>query len=541
MQLVGQGGDPPVDGGEVRAIHVSHHVEDRGRARLGRSDAGHAVERDGEIAPREPTGPERGEHLLAAERGGDVGLRHTAPLGHHVDLAGQQAPSVRVGDELHGRPQRPPLGRLLQHGDGDGDTGTAEERAARVDQCVADQELAGASGGADLEPEDFRNTKYSGTLAGGEVRVAAELPNQNDTLERIERRLRTLLPPRWLMDAEPGHESVSDRCWTLHAPGGEAVSFAVKVGRKAPGRQLEAMLAQLADVGGRPLVAAPFLSPTVRQAIAGRGVSYADATGNLHLVADRPGLFVEQRGATKDPWPTDDTLQSLRGHAAGRALRALVDFRPPYGVRDLSKRAVVPLGSLSRTLDLLDREGLVTRGERGDVGALDWERTIRRWSEDYDFGRSNRVTAYLHRGGTAAMVEKVGSRRSSRFRAHWRGGRAAPHWRPWRVTGDGAPGGLRGGCRPGGRTTRTGAGRKTPAENEATIVLAEAYDRVVFERTLVRTWDSRRRFRTARRRSARWGKQPTHAQAEGVLAWMRAHDPGWRHARSEPSLVQAPR
>ena len=70
--------------------------------------------------------------------------------------------------------------------------------------------------------------------------MAAELPSQNDTLERIERRLRTLLPPRWLMDAEPGHESVSDRCWTLHAPGGEAVSFAVKVGRKAPGRQLEA-------------------------------------------------------------------------------------------------------------------------------------------------------------------------------------------------------------------------------------------------------------------------------------------------------------
>ena len=43
------------------------------------------------------------------------------------------------------------------------------------------------------------------------------------------------------------------------------------------------------------------------------------------------------------------------------AVRAIVDFRPPYGVRDLAKRASVPLGSLSRTLDLLDREGFVTR------------------------------------------------------------------------------------------------------------------------------------------------------------------------------------
>jgi hypothetical protein len=102
---------------------------------------------------------------------------------------------------------------------------------------------------------------------------------------------------------------------------------------------------------------------------------------------------VERTGAIKDPWPSDDTLRSLRGRGAGRA--ALVDFRPPYGIRDLAHRAGVPLGSLSRVLDLLPREGLVTRDVSGAVTAIDWERTIRRWAQDYDFARSNQIAYYL--------------------------------------------------------------------------------------------------------------------------------------------------
>jgi len=129
---------------------------------------------------------------------------------------------------------------------------------------------------------------------------------------------------------------------------------------------------------GFHLLTAPYLSPTLRASLAERGVSFADATGNLRMVAEQPGLFIERQGARKDPWPSDDALRSLRGRAAGRAVRALVDFRPPYGVRDLAKRASVPLGSLSRALDLLDREGLVTRDDRGSVIDIDWEGTIRR-------------------------------------------------------------------------------------------------------------------------------------------------------------------
>ena len=43
-------------------------------------------------------------------------------------------------------------------------------------------------------------------------------------------------------------------------------------------------------------------------------------------------LHLERAGATKDPWPSDEMLRSLRGGGAGRAIRALVDFRAPYGI-----------------------------------------------------------------------------------------------------------------------------------------------------------------------------------------------------------------
>ena len=241
--------------------------------------------------------------------------------------------------------------------------------------------------------------------------MAGRPPSESETLQAVERLANDALPPGWSFRAlreTKGQRARVDAEWTIRSPDGTAATFVVEVKRSILGRQLEDVLAQLAAYDGRPLVAAPYLGNTLRATLADRGVSFADTTGNLRLVSDRPGLLVERQGGTKDPWPSDESLQSLRGRAAGRAVRALVDFRPPYGVRDLAKRASVPLGSLSRTLDLLDREGFVTRGDRGAVTRLDWEATIRRWAQDYDFGRSNRVSYYLEPRGLAAIIPKIG-------------------------------------------------------------------------------------------------------------------------------------
>ncbi len=240
--------------------------------------------------------------------------------------------------------------------------------------------------------------------------MAGSPPSEAETLRTVERLANEAFPPGWSFRSRretAGRRRRVDAEWTICSPDGSAATFAVEVKRSVIGRQLGDMLAQLAAAEGRPLVVAPYLGGTLRTSLADRGVSFADTTGNLRLVSDRPGLLVERQGGTKDPWPSDDSLQSLRGRAAGRAVRALVDFRPPYGVRDLARRASVSRGSLSRTIDLLDREGFVTRGERGAITALDWKATIRRWTRDYEFARSNRVSYYLEPRGLSAIASKL--------------------------------------------------------------------------------------------------------------------------------------
>jgi hypothetical protein len=306
--------------------------------------------------------------------------------------------------------------------------------------------------------------------------VAASPPSEAETLRSVERLATDALPPGWSFRSRSeakGGRGRLDAEWTIRSPDGADATFAVEVKRSVLGRQLEDLLAQLAIARGRPLVAAPYLGGSLRASLADRGVSFADTTGNLRLVSDRPGLFVERRGGTKDPWPSDESLQSLRGRAAGRAVRALVDFRPPYGVRELAKRASVPLGSLSRTLDLLDREGLVIRGERGAVTALDWEATIRRWAQDYEFARSNRLSYYLEPRGLAAVVTYIGHLQS-RYAAT--GAFAAQLYAPI------AP------ARQASIYVDSAAAvaeelKLRPAETGANVVLAEPFDPVVFERT----------------------------------------------------------
>lgn len=347
--------------------------------------------------------------------------------------------------------------------------------------------------------------------------MADRPPSEMQTLRTIEGLVTGTLPPGWTLRTRASLDRGADAEWKLRSPGSETATFAVEVKRELAGRQIEDVLAQLRQVQGNPLVAAPFLSPTLRNMLADRGISYADATGNLRLVADRPGIVLERQGATKDPWPADDTLQSLRGRAAGRAVRALIDFPTPYGVRDLAKRASVPLGSLSRTLALLDREGLVTRGVHGNVVDLDWEQALRRWTRDYEFARSNRLAYYLEPRGLSAVEQKLAD-------AKW----------PYAVTGASAAQRFAP-IAPARQIAvyvedvirSAEALRLRPSEAGANVVLAEPYDPVVFERTKTR---DRLSVVAASQLAADLLTGPGREPSEGIelLLWMRANEGEWR-------------
>src|SRR5690606_16088899 len=107
------------------------------------------------------------------------------------------------------------------------------------------------------------------------------------------------------------------------------------------------LLSQAEDAD-RLLLVAPFLSPRARELLAAGNASYFDATGNLRIVIGDPAVFLEGRGADRDPDRKPRALRSLKGAAAGRVVRALCDFMPPYGVRTLAETSSTPLGTVSR-------------------------------------------------------------------------------------------------------------------------------------------------------------------------------------------------
>jgi len=102
-----------------------------------------------------------------------------------------------------------------------------------------------------------------------------------------------------------------------------------------------------------------------------RRLLFADTTGNMWLVLDKPGLFIETSGANKDPEPPTRSLASLKGRAAGRVVRALCDYKPPYGIRELAQRTGIPLASVARVVGLLERDAVVTRSKNGGVAGAD--------------------------------------------------------------------------------------------------------------------------------------------------------------------------
>lgn len=157
------------------------------------------------------------------------------------------------------------------------------------------------------------------------------------------------------------------------------------------------------------LIAAPFLSPRTRERLKDRGFAYADLTGNVWLVLSKPGLFIDASGSQENPKPVARDRKSLKGAKAGRLIRALCDFRPPLGVRELAKRAGIDPGYASKVIDLLDREALVTRTSRGPITSVDWPALVRRWSQEYSPFRRDGATMFLAPRGIASVIERLKS------------------------------------------------------------------------------------------------------------------------------------
>ena len=178
-------------------------------------------------------------------------------------------------------------------------------------------------------------------------------------------------------------------------------------------RDIESSLAspsmrRLRAQGSRAMIViAPYLSRRARELLAQEEISYLDLTGNVRIVNEYPPVLIETEGATKDPSANQRPVRGLRGAAAGKIVRALVDARPPYGVTELGRAARVDPGYATRVLEALEAEALVERGRRGRVVDADWESLLRRRAEVVDLLDPRQTELYVAPADPAATVGRL--------------------------------------------------------------------------------------------------------------------------------------
>ena len=275
---------------------------------------------------------------------------------------------------------------------------------------------------------------YYLNMAGG-ANLIEQPRNALEVLRAGVRTLRDRLPDGWTLAAptDPGLSGPpADAVLTLGAPDGLKVSYVVTVKLVLESREVAGIRDQLRqdrpDLGG--MVIARYLSSNVRQRLADAGISYVDVTGNILVRSARPGLHLGDRGADADPWrgPGRPRL-SLGGKPAAQVVRWLVDRPGPWRVTEIVDFSRTSTGSVYRVLEYLQDEGLIVRDGDGRVDVPDWAALLRRWSQDYGYLRTNRVTRWIAPRGVPAFLEQV---RASEEREYAVTGTvAASAWAPY--------------------------------------------------------------------------------------------------------------
>ena len=363
-------------------------------------------------------------------------------------------------------------------------------------------------------------------------------PTERELIAAAAAELRGALPRTWRLDwsrREQFRETGIDAMARLTASDGTARSIAFQV-KRAPLMPSTAAAVAKETKSRFPkadayVLVAPFIGPVTRETLRREGWGVLDATGNLELRLDRPALFLQRIGQTKNPWPLGRVRRSLKAPRATRVVRALADFRPPYGVRELARRARVSAGYAAELLVLLQGEGVVTRdvarrsaGARvlgpqrlGGVADVDWSRLIRRWTEDYSVLQSNRPQSFLQPRGIPVLLSGL---KSTKQRYALTGAASVQNLRPI------APTQVAIGFTPSPVDLARELGL-SQTDRGANVILVEPFDEVVFERSRISDGNV---YTAASQTLADLITSPGRAasEAEALEEWMRSNERDWR-------------
>ncbi|ATG50749.1 hypothetical protein CFK38_03845 [Brachybacterium vulturis] len=220
-----------------------------------------------------------------------------------------------------------------------------------------------------------------------------------------------------------------DAIITIGAPDGRSARLVAEVRQVLERRDVERVASQLRSMMTQrtdtPVVAARYLSPSVRDALTDEGLSYVDATGNLRLVVGSPAVFISSQGQGRDPWRKGRPQGTLKGEPAARVARALLDYRRDWTVRELMSASGASSGASYRVLEYLEREDLVVKVDKR-YQVTDWERLLRAWSADAAFQTTNRVMAFIEPRGVDYFLAKIAEESTSHITVT--GSIAAKEW-----------------------------------------------------------------------------------------------------------------
>ena len=346
------------------------------------------------------------------------------------------------------------------------------------------------------------------------------------------------LPPRWiLLDRERGaavrspQESIRmiDAIWELRDPDGLSSDIIVEVKANpmeprlvgSVASQLRALsYSRYEQTGATPanILVSTYLSPLTRERLAEAGISYADSTGNIRFTVDRPAVYIETQGADKNPFREERPLRSLKGRRAARVARGLLDYRTPFGTRELAGETASSAAMISRVSSLLEPDEIITKeSPRGRIVSVDWEALARRWALDYDFASSNILTTWLDPRGTRALFARL---RDSEIRYTVTGSFAAYRLAPI------AEPRLAALYVDDPETSAQSLGLR-PAETGGNVLLVRPFDPVVFERA---EYDNGITYARVTQVLLDLIKGPGRgpAEAEALLEWMRDNENIWK-------------
>ena len=253
--------------------------------------------------------------------------------------------------------------------------------------------------------------------------IYSETSHLNEVADELRRRL----PSGWSLDRSgegfrAGWGGVRRQtAFALKDSRGESATIIVEAqGKPLEARTVRSLLPYLrsllrtnGEVQGTDecrilMVIAPFVGPAAKERLADAGISYADATGNMRFVTTRPAVFIETKGAVRNPWRENVPLRSLQGRRSARVVRAVLDYLPPFGTRELATLTGNAPASISRVAGLLEQDAIIERASpRGAIVSVDWKRLLRRWAVDYDFDSANHMILCLEPRGLPKLFERL--------------------------------------------------------------------------------------------------------------------------------------